>query len=38
MVGVGRNLWGSSIPTPLAKQVHLEQAAQDLVQAGFDIG
>jgi len=35
MVGVGRDLWGSSSPTPLPKQVHLEQAAQDLVQAGF---
>jgi len=32
MVGVGRDLCGSS-PTPLPKQGHLEQAAQDLVQA-----
>jgi len=31
MVGVGRDLWGSSGPTPLPKQGHLEQAAQDLV-------
>jgi len=27
MVGVGRDLWGSSGPTPLPKQGHLEQAA-----------
>jgi len=33
MVGVGRDLWGSSSPTPLLKQGHLQQAAQDLVQA-----
>jgi len=36
MVGVGRDLWGSSSPTPLLKQGHLEQAAQDLVQEGFE--
>jgi len=36
MVGVGRDLCGSSSPTPLPKQGHLPQAAQDLVQAGFD--
>jgi len=30
MVGVGRDLCGSSGPTPLLKQCHLEQAAQDL--------
>jgi len=36
MVGVGRDLWGSSSPTPLPKQGHLEQAAQNLVQAGFE--
>jgi len=36
MVGVGRDLWGSSSPTPLPKQGHLEQAAQDLVQVGFE--
>ena len=35
MAGVGRDLWGSSSPTSLPKQGHLEQAAQDLVQAGF---
>jgi len=36
MVGVGRDLWGSSSPIPLPKQVHLEQTAQDLVQVGFE--
>ena len=36
MFGVGRELCGSSSPTPLLKQGHLEQAAQDLVQAGFE--
>jgi len=36
MVGVGRDLWGSSGPTPLLKQGHLQQTAQDLVQAGFE--
>ena len=35
MVGVGRDLCGSSSPTPLPKQGHLQQAAQDLVQAGL---
>jgi len=35
MVGVGRDLWGSSSPTPLPKQGHLQQAAQDLVQEGL---
>jgi len=35
MVGVGRDLWRSS-PTPLLTQVHLEQAAQDLLQAGSE--
>jgi len=34
MFGVGRDLGGSPSPTPLPKQGHLEQAAQDLVQAG----
>ena len=34
MVGVGRDLCGSSSPTLLPKQGHLQQAAQDLVQAG----
>ena len=36
MVGVGRDLWGSSGPIPLPKQGHLQQAAQDLVQVGFE--
>jgi len=36
MVVVGRDLWGSSSPTPLTKQGHLQQAAQDLVQASFE--
>ena len=35
VVGVGRDLCGSSRPTPLPKQGHLQQAAQDLVQAGL---
>ena len=36
MVGVGSDVWGSSSPTPLPKQGHLQQAAQDLVQAGLE--
>jgi len=36
MLGVGRDLCGSSIPTPLPKQGHLKQGAKDLVQAGFE--
>ena len=36
ILGVGRDLWGSSSPTDLPQQGHLEQAAQDLVQAGFE--
>jgi len=36
MVGVGRDLWGSSSPTPLLKQGHLEQVAQDRVQVGLE--
>ena len=36
MVGVGRDLCGLSSPTPLPKQGHLQQAAQDLVQAGAE--
>jgi len=36
MVGVGRDLCGSSSPTPLPKQGHPEQAAQDHVQAGLE--
>ena len=34
MVGVGRDLCGSSSPTLLPKQGHLQQAVEDLVQAG----
>ena len=36
MVEVGRDLCASSSATPLWKQVHLEQAAQELVQAGLE--
>jgi len=36
MVRVGRDLHGSSSPIPLLKQSHLQQAAQDLVQAGLE--
>jgi len=36
MVGVGRDLCGSSSPTPPPKQGRLQQAAQDLVQAGLE--
>ena len=36
MVGVGRDLCGSSSPTLLPKQGRLQQAAQDLVQAGLE--
>jgi len=36
MLGTGRDLCGSSSPTPLLKQGHPEQAAQDLVQAGLE--
>ena len=38
MVGVGRDLCGSFGPTPLPMpmQGHLEQFAQDLIQAGFE--
>jgi len=36
IVGVGKNLWGSSSPIPLPKQGHLQQAAQDLVQEGLE--
>jgi len=36
MVGVGRDLWGSSSPTLLPKQGQLQQAAKDLVQAGLE--
>jgi len=36
MFGVGRDLCGSSSPTPLQKQGHLQQATEDLVQAGLE--
>ena len=36
MVGVARDLWGSSRPSLLPKQGHLQQAAQDHVQAGLE--
>ena len=36
LAGVGRDLCGSPSPTPLLKQGHLQQAAQDLVQAGLE--
>jgi len=36
MFGVGRDLCGSPSPTPLPKQGHPEQAAQDCVQVGFE--
>jgi len=36
MFGVGRDLCGSSSPTPLLKQGHPEQAEQDLVQVGLE--
>jgi len=36
MVGVGSDLCGSSSPIPLTKQGDLQQAAQDLVQAGLE--
>ena len=36
MVGVGRDLCGSSSPTLLPKQGHLQQATKDIVQAGLE--
>ena len=36
IVGIGRDLCGSSSPTPLPKQGHLQQAVEDLVQAGLE--
>ena len=36
MVRVGRDLCGSSSPIPLPKQGHIQQAAQDLIQVGFE--
>ena len=37
IVGAGRDLCGSSSPTLLLKQGHLQQAAQDLVQALHEV-
>ena len=36
MLGVGRDLCGSSSPTPLPKQGRQQQAAQDRVQVGLE--
>jgi len=36
MSGVERDLCGSPSPTPVPKQGHPEQAAQDLVQEGLE--
>ena len=36
MFGVGRDLCGSSCPTPLPKQGHLQHAVPDLVQVGLE--
>jgi len=36
MVRVGRDFCGSSSPDLLTKQGHLQQASQDLVQAGLE--
>lgn len=36
IVGAGTDLWRSSSPAPMLKQVHLEQLAQDYVQEGFE--
>jgi len=36
MVGVGRDLCGSCSPTLLPEQGHLQQTAEDLVQAGLE--
>jgi len=36
MVRVGRDLCGSSSPTRLPKQDHLQQAAEDLVHVGLE--
>jgi len=36
MAGVGRGLGGSSSPTLLPKQGHLQQAVEDLVQVGAE--
>jgi len=36
MVGIGRDLCGSSSPNLMPKQGHLQQAVEDLVQAGLE--
>jgi len=36
MLGLGRGLWGSSSPTLLLKQGHLQLAAQDCFQVGLE--
>ena len=36
MIGVGKDLCGSSSPILLLKQGHLQQAAEDLVQTGLE--
>ena len=36
MLGVRRDLCGSSSPTPLPEQGHLQQAAHDLIQVGLE--
>ena len=36
MIGVGRELWGPSSPTLPPKQSHLEQVAQEHIQAAFE--
>jgi len=36
MLGDGKDLCGPSSPTPLLKQGHLQQAAQDFVQADLE--
>lgn len=35
MMGVGRDLWRSSITTPMLTQGHPEQGAQDIIQVGL---
>ena len=35
-VRVGSDLWRTCSPTPLLKQGHLENVAEDLIQAGFE--
>jgi len=36
MVGIGRDLCGSSSPATLPRHIHLKQVAQDCVQVGFE--